>query len=69
MDSLEDLIIQRLEQALDALQHGDFFLPAASRGLATGGPGDAVIRLSLHDVARIAARTAVEHQEQPARSA
>lgn len=57
MTSLQERIQARLELALIHQERAGFEVDAA-RGLATGGPDAPVIRLSLEDVARIAAQEA-----------
>ena len=60
MTSLQDRIQARLEAALIHQERAGFESFAA-RGLASGGPDTPVIRLSVEDVARIAAQTAEEN--------
>jgi hypothetical protein len=58
MTSLQETIQARIEAALLHHEHAGIYAPAERRGLATGGPDQPVIRLSLHDVARVAAQAA-----------
>ncbi|BCJ51827.1 hypothetical protein Asp14428_33020 [Actinoplanes sp. NBRC 14428] len=54
MASLQERIQARLELALIHQERAGFET-LGRRGLATGGPEETVIRLSIEDVARIAA--------------
>jgi hypothetical protein len=56
--TLAERIEARLNLALIHQERAELEVPDARRGLATGGPGRLVIRLSLADVARIAAAVA-----------
>jgi hypothetical protein len=56
--TLADRIQAALEAALLHHERADILKPEARRGLATGGPDDPVIRLTIEDVARIAAQVA-----------
>jgi hypothetical protein len=58
MDSLADRIAARLHAALDRQVAAGFVAIQAQRGLASGGPEEPVIVLTVDDVARIAAQVA-----------
>jgi hypothetical protein len=58
MPSLPELIQARIEAALLHHERADSFVPDARRGMATGGPDDLVVRLTVPDVARLAAHAA-----------
>ena len=60
MTTLEERIAARLGLALIHQERAGFEAFGAERGLATGGPAEPVIRLTVEDVARIAAQVAVE---------
>jgi hypothetical protein len=58
MTSLADRIAARLHAALDHHVAAGIVALDAQRGLATGGPRDPTIALTVEDVARIAAHAA-----------
>ncbi len=55
MPITEQRIAARLHEALDHHVRADIFTLTAERGLAAGGPDAPSIRLTVEDVARIAA--------------
>jgi hypothetical protein len=59
-NELADRIAERLNEALDAKVSSEIFVGHAERGLAAGGPEYPVIALTVDEVARIAARAALE---------
>ncbi|MGA5304598.1 hypothetical protein ACPCHT_32135 [Nucisporomicrobium flavum] len=59
MTSLQERIHLRLESALTRQERASFET-FGGRGLATDGPDGPVIRLSMNDVARIAAQAVEE---------
>ena len=63
MATLEERIFVRLSEALSHHSGAGISAPDASCGLATGGPDNPVIRLSVADVVRIAARVAQEQAD------
>ena len=58
--ALSDRIQARLELALQHQERVQIERPEARSGLATGGPDAPVIRLTMEDIARIAAEVAAE---------
>jgi hypothetical protein len=61
MAPLEELIFARLHEALSHHAAARISVPDARCGLATDGPDEPVIRLTVEDVARIAAQVADEY--------
>jgi hypothetical protein len=61
MATLEERIFARLSEALSHHSGARITAPDARCGLATGGPDNPVIRLTVQDVARIAAQVAEEY--------
>ena len=61
MTTLAEKIAARLGLALIHQERAAFEVHWARRGLATGGPDNLVVRLTVEDVARIAAQVAEEH--------
>jgi hypothetical protein len=59
-NDLADRIAERLNEALDRKVGAEIFVGHAERGLAAGGPEYPVIALTIEEVARIAARAALE---------
>ncbi|MEV6489499.1 hypothetical protein AB0M20_12845 [Actinoplanes sp. NPDC051633] len=58
MTSLHEAIQAGIEAALLHHERAGIVAPDQRRGLATGGPDHPTIRLSIQDVARVAARAA-----------
>jgi hypothetical protein len=56
--TLAERIEARLNLALIHHERADIEVPDAARGLATGGPDDLVVRLTLLEVAHLAAEVA-----------
>lgn len=60
MATLEERIAEKLHVALKDMESGGISVVGADRGLGTGPPGRGIIRLTVEDVAKIAAAVAEE---------